>query len=414
MKKINNQTMRENNLRLVLNTIRKHHTISRSDLAKALELTSPAVTNIIASLLQSGLVLECGRSESAVGRRAVLLQINPKICYSMGMVITTEYVTVVLADFAAQILHRETRRINALADGAAITEILVECACSCMTHAQVPAQQILGIGIAAPGPMDARQGMLWNPPNYPSWQNIPICHILEEALGIPAVLDKETNAAAMAEYYFGMTDSISTMFMMLIFPDGIGGGILRNGAIFHGFSDGAGDIGHSLVDVNGPLCFCGQYGCLERMASGNAMLHKAKSKLKQMNNLNLPLPCSIDDLTLDDVFRFCEQGIPLFQDVVDSAAQMIAMALGNVIALISPAQIIIGGPVADLSPAFVQKIGSYIHNRSYPKHCSQIRVEPARLGADNCSLGAVMLALDRYQINLCQYADGAHGTALQE
>ena len=138
MKHINNQTMRENNIRIILNTIRKNGEISRTDLAHQLGLTSPAVTNIVAALIQDALVLETGRSDSALGRKPVLLSINPAVCYLLGMVLTTEGITVVISDFSANILHTVHRAIDPLAGSELIIALMVDGAKQCM--AEVGAQ----------------------------------------------------------------------------------------------------------------------------------------------------------------------------------------------------------------------------------------------------------------------------------
>ena len=404
MKHINNQTMRENNIRIILNTIRKNGEVSRTDLAHQLGLTSPAVTNIVAALIQDGLVLETGRSDSALGRKPVLLSINPAVCYLLGMVLTTEGITVVISDFSANILHTVHRAIDPLAGSELIIALMVDGAKQCMAEVGAQTQQILACGIAAPGPLDVRSGMLLNPPNFPSWRNVPICKMIEDALGIPAVLDKETNAAAMAEYYFGLTEEYKTMFLMLIWQDSIGGSILYNGNVLHGYADGAGDIGHSLVDINGPLCSCGQYGCLERVASGRALVQEAQAKLKSMRNMNLPLPCSVDDLTMEDIVRFANMGTPLFEEVMNHFAQMVAVAIGNVISLLSPSLFIIGGSETFVDRRLVNKIADYVHSRSYPQCVKDIRIECSRLGDSGCARGAVMLALDQFQTSLCSHS----------
>lgn len=404
MRKINNQTMRENNVRMLLNTIRKSGPVSRAELAKGLGLTSPAVTNIVSGLLRDGLLVETGLSDAALGRKPILLGINPSVRSVLGMVFTTESATVVLSDFSANILCREERAISPMAGKNAILATLIDCAKTCMWRTSTRREQILGIGIAAPGPMDTRAGVLVNPPNFPDWHNVPICAIMEDALGIPAVLDKETNAAAMAEYYYSVQEEFKTMFYILLLKNSIGGSVMLGGGVVHGFEDGAGDIGHMLVDINGPRCSCGQFGCLECIASGNALLSEARARLKSMSNASQPVPCRAESLTLEDVFRLSAAGDPLFREVVDRAARMIAVAVGNVVSLISPSLVVVGGTLTDLCPALVPSIRSYVHSRSYPECVKRIRIEPSALGDSGSALGAVVLALDAFQTRLATSA----------
>ena len=402
MRHINNQTMRENNIRIILNTIRKNGAISRTDLAHQLGLTSPAVTNIVAALIQDGLVLETGHVDAALGRKPVLLSINPSVCYLLGIVLTTEGIQVVISDFSANILHTEHHAIDPLADSALIVRLMTDAARRCMVSVGVTKKQVLAVGVAVPGPLDTQNGILLNPPNFPSWRNVPICAMIEQELGIPAVLDKETNAAAMAEYYFGLAEEYRTMFLMLIWQNSIGGAILHNGNVLHGFADGAGDIGHSLVDINGPLCSCGQYGCLECVASGRALVQRAKAKLKTMKNMNLPLPCPVDDLSVEDIMRSANMGVVLFEELTNYFAQMVATAIGNVISILSPSLIVIGGPETLVDARLVARISDYVHSRSYPQCVKDIQIRHSRLGDSGCARGAIMLALNRYQTSLCK------------
>ena len=401
MRRINNQTMRENNVQIILDEVRRHGPVSRTTLAQELGLTSPAVTNIVAGLMQDGLLLESGRTDSAVGRKRVLLDINPSIRYLLGMVLTTEEVSVVLTDFSARIVRQEKRRISPLSGKDTILAAMIDCARNCIWQTGTPKEQILGIGIAAPGPMDTRRGVLLNPPNFPDWHDVPICSIMENALGLPAILDKETNAAALAEYYFGTDEEYRSMFFILLLSNAIGGSLMLNGEVFHGFEDGAGDIGHSLVDINGPLCACGQYGCLERVACGDALVNKAKARLKSMNNVKLPVPCDVENLTLEDVFRFSNMGVALFEEIVDYAAQMIATAIGNVVSILSPSLVVVSGSLTEEDPTLVSRIRTYVHSRSYPSCVQRIRIEASKLGDMGCARGAAMLAINAFQGSLC-------------
>lgn len=407
MGKINSQTMKENNVRLLLNTVRKSGPISRSALARLLGLTSPAVTNIVSALLQDRLLIETGYTDSRLGRKPVLLDINPGVRHLLGMVLTTEAATVILTDFQAKILYRAQRPISPLSGKETILATLIACARECIQQTGIGPGQILALGIAAPGPMDTRRGLLVNPPNFQDWHNVPICAIMEEALGIPAILDKETNAAALAEYYFGTPEEFKTMFYILLLQNSIGGSMMLNGKVVHGFEDGAGDIGHMQVDLNGPRCSCGRYGCLECIACGDALTTQARSRIKSMNNVSLQIPCTAESLTLEDIFRFGNQGVPLFEEIVNHAARMIAAAIGNVISIISPSLVVVGGTLPAISPTLVDRIRTYIQSRQYPDCAKRIRIEHSTLGESGCALGAVMLALDAYQTTLCSSSEDA-------
>lgn len=400
MYRINNQTMRENNIQIILNTIRKEGSISRSDLAARLGLTSPAVTNIVSALIKEGLLVETGRQDSALGRKPILLSINAQKSYLVSLMFTTECVRAMLCDFAVRPLHTEEHILNPDASREEIVERLVGCVSDCIENSGVDRSKIMAIGIAAPGPLDVQEGQILCPPNFPELRNVPICEIMSRAFGIPAALDKETNAAALAEYVFGDIGEDQTAFAMLLMCNSIGGSVVHGGKVMHGFADGAGDIGHSLVDINGPRCSCGQYGCLERVACGDALVSRASSKIKAMNNVRITVPYDADALTLEDIFRYSDANVSLFKETVDYAARMIATAIGNVVSIVSPGVVMIGGAMVDMDRNLLPKIREYVHSRSYPDCVKNIRIEKSRLGADACLQGAAILAINRYQRNL--------------
>lgn len=120
--------------------------------------------------------------------------------------------------------------------------------------------------------------------------------------------------------------------------------------------------------------------------------------------MNLPLPCSVDDLTMEDIVRFANMGTPLFEEVMNHFAQMVAVAIGNVISLLSQSLFIIGGSETFVDRRLVNKIADYVHSRSYPQCVKDIRIECSRLGDSGCARGAVMLALDQFQTSLCSHS----------
>ena len=401
MKKINNRTMKENNIRILLNTIRRKGPISRSELAKELGLTSPTITSLSAELIEKHVILETGRIENQpTGRKPIMLSINPTACHVLGLVMTNTRITVVAGDFAGTICYRHWTEIEPSLGKDWILSIMIRELQAAIVSIGVPKDQILSIGVSAPGPLDSAAGVLCAPPNFPDWRNVPICSILEEATGIPAVLDKESNAAALAEYYASDESDVPTFYILLL-RNSIGGCPMENGKILRGFKDYSGDIGHMLVDINGPRCTCGQFGCLECMASGNALVRRAQAELKSLQNRSCEVDYDIESLSLEQIVEYARQGVPLFSEILDDAARMLALAIGNIILILGPKRFILGGSFLNLYPEFLDQVAAQVHTRSYPYYISEIQIERSRLGSDWCTRGALMLALDRCQQWLC-------------
>ena len=257
-------------------------------------------------------------------------------------------------------------------------------------------EKILGLGLALPGPLDSQKGVMINPPNFPDWENVPICRILQERLHLPVCCDRETNAAVLAEHFYGAAIGYKTAFFLSMFRLGIGGGMLSGGNVFHGFQDGAGEIGHTTVDPAGPQCICGSYGCLETMVSGAALVQRAKQLYKMNFNFARKQEPDVETLTLEDVFRLSQAGDEVCLHVVKQAAAYFSVALGNVINLYSPEVIVLGGPLAAMSPQLTELIAEHIRTKRYPRHCPEIKVVQSAFGDMAFAMGGVVLAMNAF------------------
>ena len=176
---------------------------------------------------------------------------------------------------------------------------------------------------------------------------------------------------------------------------------MESSRILRGFKDYSGDIGHMLVDINGPQCTCGQFGCLECLASGNALVRRTQAELKALRNRNCAVEYDIETLTIEDIVENARKGIPLFENVLEYAAQMMALAIGNIITILCPGRFILGGPFLDIYPEFLDRVAEQVHKRRYPYCVDEIRIERSRLGSEWYTKGAIMLALDCCQKRLC-------------
>ena len=399
MRRINNRTMKRANIQMVLDTIRKKGPISRADLAKELGLTSPAVTNIVADLQKKELITEIGMSRISHGRSPILLDLNPEAAYVIGVVLMTEAVTIIVGDFKASMIYREDMPIDPLLGKDAIMSIIKAMIRKALTSSKLAEKQILCIGVSAPGPLDTRTGVIISPPNFPDWKNVHITEELSRTFGIPAVLDKETNAAALAEYYFrDLSDDV--IFYILLLTNSIGGSVVKGGQIQHGFEDGSGDIGHMTIDINGRKCVCGQNGCLEAVASGKALVQRAQNMILRLKERKIPYSFDDTGITIETVFNYANKGIPVFTDTTDYAARAIAAAIGNVISILSPSMFIMAGAMLEFDPAFIERIRMYVRRRTYPSSVPDVRIVPSILGTDCVTAGSLILALNAVESKL--------------
>lgn len=393
--RINSQIMKTNNVQLIVHTIQQNAPISRSDLTRRVGLTTAAVIKLTNELMEAGILIQTGRADGTHGRRAVLLDINPGAFYALGAEVNTGKIHVGLSDFRGAILHSESVPITGRITPSEAVAQIAALSRKVLAAAGIPREKLLGLGLALPGPLDSRRGVMINPPNFPGWENVPICEMLQKSLNLPVCCDRETNAAALAEYVYGAAAGYKTAVVVSLFRLGVGGGIISGGNVLHGFCDGAGEIGHVTVDPAGPQCTCGSFGCLETMVSAAALVQKARQRYKLRLDGEAP-PEDVDALTLEDVFSRSEQGDPICLHVVQEAAAHIAVALGSVINLYSPEAIVLAGPLVEMSAQLLDLLRKHVQTKPYPRHCAQIQVLPARFGDRTFVMGGAVLAMDAF------------------
>jgi glucokinase len=213
--------------------------------------------------------------------------------------------------------------------------------------------QVSGIGICAPGPLDPTTGVILNPPNVPCWRNFPLAEAVQKVYRVPVRVDNDANAAALAEARWGAGRGYPSVFYATI-GTGIGTGIVFDGHIFHGRTGAAGEGGHVSIDYRGPLCCCGKPGCIEVMASGPAIAKRARQKIAAGGKSSMLAMAGedLDAVTGEIIGRAFAAGDPLATEILTESAEMVALWLGNMIDLLDPHVIVIGGGAAALLRPF--------------------------------------------------------------
>jgi predicted NBD/HSP70 family sugar kinase len=232
--------------------------VSRLELAERTGLTPQAVSKITARLRAEGLAEQAGRGASTGGKPRTLLRLVPGARLAAGVRLDRDELTVVLADLAGEVVATRTAPLDLGRPAPAVLDSVTRATRSVVAEAAAP---VIGVGIAAPGPLDHATGVLHRVTGFPHWDGFPLRDALAERLGLPAVLDKDTNAAAYAIAAPGATES----FAYLHLGTGLGAGLVLGGAVHRGRRTGAGEFGHQVVRLDGPPCACGNHGCLEAL-----------------------------------------------------------------------------------------------------------------------------------------------------
>ncbi|MFV2119470.1 ROK family transcriptional regulator, partial [Streptomyces sp. Act-28] len=260
----------------VLDVIRAAGTISRVGLARATGFTGATISTVVRRLIDDGLVLETGRAESTGGKPRVLLQLNQRSRYAVGVHLDLAGITYVLTDLGGSVVARMSRAGAGEEDPPAVVARMAREVGALIEGVGVDRGRVTGLGLVSPGPLAPAGGMRLTPPAMRSWEDFPLDRALEEATELPVFLDNDATAAALGEHWSGVVGGTAT-FAALYMGTGIGAGLLVNGLTYRGASGNAGEIGHVCLDMNGPECWCGARGCTEILAGPAAVVAAARA-----------------------------------------------------------------------------------------------------------------------------------------
>jgi glucokinase len=257
---------------------------------------------------------------------------------------------------------------------------------------------IRGIGICAPGPLDPRTGVIINPPNVLCWRNFPLAEKISQAYGVPVKVDNDANAAALGEARWGAGKGYRNVFYTCI-GTGIGTGIVFDGHIYHGRTGAAGEGGHMSIDRHGPRCKCGKPGCIEILASGPAIVTRARAKVAEDPARGAALLALAngrsEQITGELVGQASAAGDPVATEVLRETTESLTLWLGNIIDLLEPDVIIIGGGVAAMLNPFFEDIRKRLPGCCVNSRCQEIPVVKARYGAEAGVAGGAALCWDQ-------------------
>lgn len=414
MRAVNFPGMRNINRSVVLDLIRRHGPISRGEIARRSQLAPSAVTNIVNDLITLGLVREGSLAESSGGRPAVLLELVPDAFQVVGVNVGFTNIVAVLSDLRGQPLARAT--VPTCPDQSpeavlqrvarAILQAIAQFAQSTSPATAVSQLRVAGIGVGIPGLVDTRRGYSVFSPNL-RWHNVPVRSILESALQtakhapgpehVPQIyIDNDVRAATLGENMFGAGDG-SRNLVALFVGSAIGAGLIVDGQLYYGANEAAGEIGHLRVTEDGPRCSCGNYGCLEAVASGRAIARKAARLLKQGYPFtHLPqLIASPDDVTAADVARAAAAGDAEALRIMQEAALHIGVAVSFLVNTLNPERIVIGGGVSRAGEMLLEPIRKTVLTHAMPVARNRVQIVASRLGSDAGPLGAAALVMNR-------------------
>ena len=252
------------------------------------------------------------------------------------------------------------------------------------------------IGIAVAGAIDSNRGLVTASPNLPGWLDVPLRYIVQDRYQVDAFLVNDASAAALGEHRFGVGRGVSNLILLTL-GTGIGGGIVINGEMYCGACGSAGEIGHMVIDVNGPECACGNRGCLEALSSGTAVARDAIRRITQGEKSSLVEMAEgeIESITAETVGTAARNGDSLALDVLSRAANYLGVGMVNLVNIFNPEMIVLGGGMANLGELFIDSAKQVVAERAFPISAQAVRIVTAQLGNEAGVYGAAAFALEQ-------------------
>jgi predicted NBD/HSP70 family sugar kinase len=377
--------LRKVNQSAILDVIREQGPISRSDVARRLDLSPATVTRIVNALLANQLVKECGSSYTRSGRRPVLLEFNPHANLIIGVYIHRNMIGAV-SNLNGNILER---RVVPSVAGEAGVDCLIELIRELHRLSTVYGAPVRGVGIGAPSVVAYQEGVVVWAPSL-GWRNLSLKARLEEAIGLPVFVENEVNLIALGESWRGAGRDVDNLVCLSLGP-GIGAGIVLNGQLYRGSHGAAGEVGYILPGIVYLGCTYAEYGCLESLAGDTGIVRRASERIAtgEPSTLRDATAACCSSLTVEQILSAARQGDALAQSVVNETADYLALVIANTVCVLDPDRIVISGDLVEFADMFVSRIQS--------KLCGAVPLVPdivvSQLKMDAAVLGALAIAL---------------------
>jgi glucokinase len=255
-------------------------------------------------------------------------------------------------------------------------------------------EQVRGVGLGAPGAVDTQTGRVIFAPNLPGWSDVPLKKELEKDLKLPVFVENDGNICTLGVHSFEL-DSKPKQMVGVFIGTGIGAGLILDGKLYSGFNKTAGEVGHMVLEVGGPKCNCGNKGCFEAVAGRQAIFRKIQAQVKEGGKtvLTETLGSELDDMRSGDLRKALRRGDKLVERVIEEAAEYIGIGIANLINLLSPEIVVLGGGVIDaLEDEMMAIIVETAHDYALPGTDKGIEIIPSKLGDDAGIVGGAVLA----------------------
>ncbi|MEW2431395.1 ROK family protein [Micromonospora sp. NPDC047644] len=375
----------------LLRLLRDEGAVSRAELGDRLQMPRPRMLAELDRLVALGYVAEAGLAASRGGRRSTLVELNPKLRFAA--------VDLGASSMDVEVVNGRLEPVAHYAEAADIRngpKVTLQRVNELLHKARVDGayERLDAVGVGVPGPVSFRDGVPVSPPIMPGWDRFPVRELLSREHGCPAVVDNDVNIMAIGERHGGVAHSVDD-FLFVKIGTGIGCGIYLAGEVYRGTDGCAGDIGHIQVDSHGPMCSCGNVGCLEALFSGAALAKDAAAAARSGTSPALAERLALRGVvTALDVAEGAVEGDVTCIQLIRDGGRRVGGVLAGLVSFTNPSMIVIGGGLAQLGHILLAEIRSVVYRRSLPLATGNLPVVLSELGSRAGVTGAAVLASD--------------------
>jgi len=390
----NNRFLKIYNENQILNLIRVHKSISRAELSKLTGLSPTATGTVVSALIEKGYVFESGEGQSKGGRRPLLLELKPRSFYSIGLDVDVNYINIVVVDITGEVVYEKSVPPEQDAEFESTVKCMKGLVSEAINSCGIDSGKLLGIGISIPGLIDSDSHKIVLAPNL-GWSDVDIKSPIVEAFNVPIYLENEAMASAICENWVGLCQEVNN-FVCINIKSGIGAGIFAGGKPYRGCGGSAGEIGHILVDEDGPLCGCGNYGCLETLASTSRIVERAKKFVRQGIVSRLNSFKDLNEITIDSIVDAARAGDEAAMNILNESARYLGIAISNIVNMLNPSKIVIGKEFVKYADLVIDSIKSIVNCKALKSPASKVEIVSSQIGEHASTLGAAIIPLKAF------------------
>ncbi len=386
----NNKFLKAYNEAGLLDLIRTKKALSRADLSKYTGLSSTAAGAIVSALIEKGYIHEIGTGESKGGRKPVLLELKPDSYFSIGLDVDIDSISYILTDITGRMVYEgSTALISPTPVTAAATASV--CIKEIVESRSIHMSRLLGVGISVPGMVDASTHSVILAPNL-GWEDVDLGAMMKAQLDLPVYIENEAMASAICENWIGACQGASN-FVCVNIKSGIGAGIFTGGRLYRGTNGSAGEVGHIVVDEKGIKCGCGNYGCLETIASTSRIVEKAGRMIRQGMVSSLNGIDNVDNLSLRYIVDAARAGDEAAKGLLNEAARYLGIALSSLVNTLNPSKIVLGKDFVKYGDLVMEMLRSVIDRKALKRPAANVEITVSEIGEKSSTLGAAIIPL---------------------